>query len=339
MRSFSNIDDMWADVLTELALKGNALDSRAGDSVEIIGYQARLTGLDKTFILNPRRALSVTYAMAEMLWYLSGSCIIDALLPYAPQYVRFAEGNRAFGSYGYRWTSDPAYLAESQGSYSSQLEAVTHLLRSKPNTRQAVITMWNAGDLPHAILGDHKDLPCTLTWQFLRRDDGLHLITTMRSNDVWLGFPYDVFVNTTILRLVAMALNVAPVSYTHQVGSMHLYTRNTRAALEAISPRAMSATRAVSNLRHLEPPPHPNLGWSHEHHSDVFVAAAAAVAFEHEMRTQKPEFHDWYKRVVSTLGRTSPLYDAVLACAAKFTDIRADLFSSPLLREAFVRTR
>ena len=48
----------------------------------------------------------------------------------------------------------------------------------------------------------------------------------MRSNDAWLGLPYDVFCNTQLLKLIADILGVIPGSYTHNVGSMHFYERN-----------------------------------------------------------------------------------------------------------------
>lgn len=104
-----------------------------------------------------------------------------------------------------------------------------------PQTRQAVVTMWSAGDLPHAIARDHADLPCTLALQFILRDRKLHCIATMRSNDAWLGLPYDVFAFTCLQRLVAQAVGAELGTYTHQVGSMHLYDRNRDRALEAAS--------------------------------------------------------------------------------------------------------
>ena len=42
-----------------------------------------------------------------------------------------------------------------------------------------------------------KDIPCTLSLQFFLREASdqlwLHTIATMRSNDAWLGVPYDTF--------------------------------------------------------------------------------------------------------------------------------------------------
>ena len=71
-----------------------------------------------------------------------------------------------------------------------------------------------------------KDTPCTVSLQFLIRDNKLHLTVYMRSNDIWLGFPYDVFSFTCMQIKMAMELGYDVGEYTHIAGSLHLYTRN-----------------------------------------------------------------------------------------------------------------
>jgi thymidylate synthase len=48
----------------------------------------------------------------------------------------------------------------------------------------------------------------------------------MRSNDIWMGFPYDVFSFTAMQCLMAMELGLGIGTYTHIAGSLHLYERN-----------------------------------------------------------------------------------------------------------------
>src|SRR5260370_41880706 len=55
----------------------------------------------------------------------------------------------------------------------------------------------------------------------------------MRSNDAWLGLPYDVFTFTRIQAYVAAAVGVEPGRYTHTVGSLHLYERDWERAEDA----------------------------------------------------------------------------------------------------------
>jgi len=56
------------------------------------------------------------------------------------------------------------------------------------------------------------------------------LITNMRSNDVHVGLPHDVFCFTMLQEIVARSIGVELGTYKHVVGSLHLYDRNSRAA-------------------------------------------------------------------------------------------------------------
>ena len=55
------------------------------------------------------------------------------------------------------------------------------------------------------------------------RENRLQLLTTMRSNDAWLGLPHDIFCFTMIQELVARSLGVELGDYMHFAGSLHLY--------------------------------------------------------------------------------------------------------------------
>lgn len=95
-------------------------------------------------------------------------------------------------------------------------------MHSDPDSRRAVIPIYSPPD----IGTDSNDIPCTTTLQFLIRSGCLNMITTMRSNDIYLGLPYDVFNFTMLQELVACRLGVKLGTYHHFVGSMHYYDRD-----------------------------------------------------------------------------------------------------------------
>jgi thymidylate synthase len=64
----------------------------------------------------------------------------------------------------------------------------------------------------------------------------------MRSQDLWLGFPYDVFTATLIQELMAGWLGVELGEYHHTVDSLHLYADHYDAAATVV---AQSATPSV----------------------------------------------------------------------------------------------
>lgn len=75
------------------------------------------------------------------------------------------------------------------------------------------------------------DFVCTLSSQFLIRDDKLFLITNMRSQDIHFGYTFDVVFFTLLMQCMRLELiNKYPElelgSYFHNVGSFHMYERN-----------------------------------------------------------------------------------------------------------------
>lgn len=285
---------------------GREVDSRNGNSLEVIGYSAKLLDLDRTLLMNSRRRLSPYYAAAETLWYLSGESDASMILAYAPSYARFLdEDGTAFGAYGGR-------LRANLDEGLSQLHYVHDVLRSQRNSRQAVCTLWQASDLVHAVEGDKRDLPCTLSWQFLLRDNKLHMVVTMRSNDAWLGFPYDVFAFTTIQRLIANSLGATCGTYTHNVGSMHLYEKDFQAAEESV--RAYGGPDCYAH------------GWDAQDKSNL-NDAKQAVLLEHHIRTTELPLQPY----ICNLGQ--PMRDLVVTCAHKWHRVDAERIHSPLFRE------
>jgi hypothetical protein len=121
-----------------------------------------------------------------------------------------------------------------------QMEMLMGLIAKLPETRQAVVSLWRPHDITCALQQNKKDLPCTLSLQFLLRGGKLNLIVTMRSNDVWLGLPYDAWAWCSIQQLVATALGVELGWYQHQAGSLHVYDRNFEKFQQAATPDSFS---------------------------------------------------------------------------------------------------
>ena len=216
-------DEMWCAAVEGLLRGGLRVESRAGGTVERLGYVGRLLDVRRNLLWNVGRMASPIYAAAEMLWYLSGDKRGDAMVAYAPQYERFLDGDGvAWGAYGSRWAEW------------DQLRAVVGVL-SSGTTRQAVVSCWEPRDLARAADRDCKDIPCTVALQFLLRSGALNCVCTMRSNDVWLGMPYDVFCFTTLQKLIADAIGAEYGWYQHQVGSLHLYDRDLARAEQALA--------------------------------------------------------------------------------------------------------
>lgn len=222
---------MWLDAASK-CVDGQRLESRDGFCLEHEGFVGRLTHPGANFMFNPVRKMSASYSAAELIWYLSGRRDIEMISAYAPQYERFANDGYAHGAYGYRLSrgmdnAPDELLDKVEGKpCNTQISALITLLSEQPNTRQAVLSLWHPHDLLHAVARDKNDLPCTIGLVFSLRDGKLNLSAFMRSNDLWLGLPYDVFCFTGLQILIALALKVQVGWYQHHAHSLHVYDRN-----------------------------------------------------------------------------------------------------------------
>jgi thymidylate synthase len=113
-----------------------------------------------------------------------------------------------------------------------QLADAVECLRDDPDSREAVVSIWGAGD----ITGGQAHNLCTVSLQFLIRDKALDLFVTMRSNDAWYGLCYDLFQFAQVQHTVARCLGVPAGRYFHTAASMHLYERHWDVASLLTSP-------------------------------------------------------------------------------------------------------
>lgn len=168
----------------------------------------------RMIVTSPARKLPMRYAVGELLWYLSGSEKLKDIKLFSSVWDRMSDDGETVNScYGHKIQHFYGF---------DQWQDVIDRLKADPNTRQAVIHIKN----PRPITDQTKDTPCTLSLQFLLRDGRLNLTTTMRSNDIWTGVPYDMFSFCAMQVMLAMKLGVDVGNYTHQAGSLHIYERN-----------------------------------------------------------------------------------------------------------------
>ena len=189
-----------------------------GSNRELTGVLIELT--------HPRNRISRTETrgkpfscLGEFCWYLAGTNSVKFITHYLSDYRHYAEAGKIFGGYGPR-------IFRLNGV--NQIANVTRLLKKNPQSRRAVIQLFDADDLQE----NHQDIPCTCSLQLMVRRGRLQMMTHMRSNDVFLGLPHDVFAFTMLQEIMARVLSVDLGTYKHSVGSLHLYDKNLQTARE-----------------------------------------------------------------------------------------------------------
>ncbi|NIV96159.1 hypothetical protein GWN42_26060 [candidate division KSB1 bacterium] len=106
--------------------------------------------------------------------------------------------------------------------WSEQINYVIEELHRRPHTRQAIMTMYDR----HQDMmnwGGRDRVPCSVSYQFLIRDNMLHLVYNQRSCDFVKFFGSDVYLTIKLLKHVAKSVGVVPGYFTHFLGSLHAF--------------------------------------------------------------------------------------------------------------------
>jgi len=185
---------------------------------EDIGWRARIENPRDRLIYSPLRKWDIVYGLGEFLWYVTGSESLKMISYYAPSYDRFSDdGETLYGAYG------PRIFGEKNKHsfiFESGWTSIIDTLKRDPDSRQAISLIWREKDMHKK---DTKDYPCTVYLQFFVREEKLCMISNMRSNDVWLGIPNDIFCFTMLQELMAFELGLEMGFYQHNDGSLHMY--------------------------------------------------------------------------------------------------------------------
>jgi thymidylate synthase len=205
----------YVDLLDYVAARGRERSPRGQPTRELRDFvlaidpnaDGAVTGLLPTGV---GRGLNLKIAALEALQLCCGIELPELSHRVAPALTPFAEDDgRFWGAYGAR--------------IGGQLIDCYHKLVADPDTRQAVVSLW---DPALDGRGGKRDHPCTLSLTFSLIDGRLEVSVTMRSNDAWLGIPYDVWQFSALQASLANALGVPVGRYTHHAVSLHLYERD-----------------------------------------------------------------------------------------------------------------
>jgi thymidylate synthase len=201
--------------------EGKEVSPRGVPTKEILAHSATFD-MKYPVCYHQDRKLNYSFMAAEAYWITSGSMFVEDIAPYNKHIAQFSDDNYIFnGAYGPRFIQ--------------QFEHVVNTLVTDSLSRQAVITIWT----PNPI--KTKDYPCTLNLQWLIRDGFLYCIVNMRSNDLWLGRPYDFFNFSMMSLRVLCAINERTGNdyslgdLTINVGSLHYYLSNEEDVIKVLA--------------------------------------------------------------------------------------------------------
>jgi len=182
---------------------------------EIIGPVATTyTHPEECVLLDPTRDCNPAFHLYEALWMLAGREDVARVKFYSPQIAAYSDDALTFhGAYGFRWRQYFEF---------DQLLALILLLRKDPDTRRAVLAMWDAEDLIAADSG--LDVPCNTQAYLQLREGALNITVCNRSNDaVWGAYGANAVQFSILLQFLAAAVGARVGAYTQVSNSLHVY--------------------------------------------------------------------------------------------------------------------
>ena len=184
----------------------------------------------------PNRNLNPRYAALEIASLLGGMPVESHQRLHAKGMAAYQDGFVQRGNYGVR--------------IRNQLRDFVHKLVDDQGSRQAVMGIWE----PRDLIDESSDVPCTLNVQGFLRDDMFYMRTTMRSNDVYLGLPYDLHQFCALQATMAEVFDVPCGFYRHSVGSLHCYLPDIDAVSDMVVPTDIPEAQDLWDMPDADPP-------------------------------------------------------------------------------------
>ena len=223
----NNMNWAWLHAVNDTLNLGLTASPRGKATKEIL-HRTIAVDMNRPVLTVEARKLSYRFMAAEAFWILTGDDRVESIAPYNKTIANFSDdGKTFFGAYG------PKVV--------QQMPYVIRKLHEDPDTRQAGLTIWR--ESPPAT----KDVPCTVAMFFNIRGGRLNASVFMRSSDVWLGVPYDVFNFSMIAHFICGSLNqsgwladpscglIEPGTLHLTAASSHLYEDNWAGAQSCLS--------------------------------------------------------------------------------------------------------
>lgn len=217
----------YLDALRRVAHDGHHVVDRTGVGARWMhGIQLRIPLTEGRVPLPQTKAITLSVPVSELLWMIRGETNIhDGLGSHIWDEWADADGNLG-PIYGAQWRSWRGY----DGSTHDQLAGVVESLREDPYSRRHVVSAWAVHDIEDMALP-----PCHTLFQFnVDEDKGLYTSLYMRSGDMFLGVPFNLFEYALLTHMVGELTSLAPTELSVYIANAHVYDNHQGAVIEQL---------------------------------------------------------------------------------------------------------
>jgi thymidylate synthase len=225
----------------------NHQDSRTGKTLEVLRANINITQPRQRWVTTRKPTINPAFAIAECIWFIMGENNSAFLNYWNTQLPKYAGRVKCYhGAYGNR-------LVRHFGV--DQISTAYKTLLRNPKSRQVVLQIWDPkADLPFED-GQPRDpdIPCNLLCLLKIREKRLEWTQVVRSNDLFLGVPYNIAQFTFLQEIMASWLGIEMGSFFLLCDSLHVYEKDIdKVTLSCQTPNLSTTNTDVISLKRNE---------------------------------------------------------------------------------------
>ncbi|GAB3629760.1 thymidylate synthase [Pandoraea terrae] len=217
------------DLIRDILKNGSRKMDRTGTgTVSVFGRQMRFD-LKEGFPLVTTKRIHLKSVIHELLWFIAGDTNVKYLNDNGVTiWDEWADENGNLGPvYGHQWRFWP----KSNGETIDQISNLVTQIRARPNSRRLMLTAMNVAEFPDESMSPVDNVhagrmalaPCHAFAQVAVNDGKLSCLLYCRSQDVFLGTPFNIASYALFTHMLAQqcGLDVGELIWTG--GDCHLY--------------------------------------------------------------------------------------------------------------------
>ncbi len=218
----------YLNLLRHVRDNGLRKEDRTGTgTLSVFGHQMRFDLADGFPLVTTKKVYFKGLAV-EMLWFLRGGTNTEYLVENNVHiWDAWAAADGDLGPvYGKQWVS----WTGANGEPINQIASVIDSIRKNPDSRRHIVSAWNVADLPRMALP-----PCHMFFQFHVARGRLSAQLYVRSNDLFLGAPFNIAEYALLVHMVAQQCDLEPGELIYTIGDAHIYLNHLDQVNEQLS--------------------------------------------------------------------------------------------------------
>jgi len=248
-------ENSYLELASKIITKGVKSSNRTGiDTLSLWGEKLEID-MSKGFPLLTSKKVYFKGVAVELLWFLSGKTDTTILEKqgvniWKPNTSRdflnkrgltgYKEGELGPG-YGFQWRHFGAkYIPNKQLEIGEEgvdqilwvINAI-NIVKNDPSnelSRRLLVNTWNPLDLNKMAL-----VPCHYSFQFQVRDGFLNCLVTLRSNDFFLGDPFNIASYSLLCYMIGYLTGLKPGKLVFSIADAHIYSNHIEQVKEQLS--------------------------------------------------------------------------------------------------------